>query len=45
MKPSEFEISFKVASYDKKSAGKWPKLLHCQKARSFQTIKDIDPKL
>ena len=44
IKPSEFKISISVESYDEKNYWKWPKLLGCRKAHSFQTIKDIDSK-
>ena len=38
MKPSEFEISLSVESYDKKTAEK----LSGRKVPHFQTIKDIN---
>ena len=40
MKPSEFEISDSIKSYDKKQ----PKFQRCRKVNSFQNIKYTYPK-
>ena len=42
MKPSEFQISITVASYDEKTAKILTKLLRCRKAHGFETINDIN---
>ena len=44
MKSSEFEISFSVESYDKKTTGKWPTFLRCRKARSNALFSNVEIK-
>ena len=41
MKSSEFEISFSVESYDRKTTGKWPTFLCCRKARNNVLFSDV----
>ena len=44
MKPSEFKISIAVESYDEKTTEDFQNFYVAEKAHSFQTSKDIDPK-
>ena len=43
LKSSELKISIWFKSSDEENCRKLPKLLHCQKAHSFQTVKYINP--